>query len=59
MNETVRDYVVAAAQVVGLDLRPEHLPGVVGNMERIASLAKLVNEFPLEEAIEPMPVSRP
>jgi hypothetical protein len=59
MNEFVRDYVVAAADTIGLELHEAHLPGVVANMERIAALAKLVNDFPLQEEVEPLPAYRP
>jgi hypothetical protein len=52
-------YVDAAAAALGLPLDPAHRPGVVANMERIAALARLVMEFPLEPETEPLPLYRP
>jgi 1-carboxybiuret hydrolase subunit AtzG-like protein len=52
-------YVDAAAAALGLPLAPAHRPGVIANMERIAGLALLVMELPLDEATEPAPVFEP
>jgi len=49
----------AAAAALGLVIAPEHRPGVIANLERIAALAELVMSFPLPEAEEPAPVFRP
>jgi 1-carboxybiuret hydrolase subunit AtzG-like len=52
-------YLTAAAAAIGLEVAPEHRPGVILNLERIAGLAELVMAFPLPEAEEPAPVFRP
>jgi len=52
-------YVDAAAAALGLPLDPAHRPGVIANIERIAGLARLVMELPLDEASEPAPVFKP
>jgi hypothetical protein len=58
-EEPMKEYVEAAAQAIGLPLDEAHLPGVVLHMERLAAMAALVAEFPLEEEAEPAPVYRP
>jgi hypothetical protein len=55
----IEPYVDAAAALVGLDLDPEHRPGVILNMERIAAMAALVMDFPLPDETEPAPVFHP
>ena len=52
-------YLNAAAAAVGLEIAPEHRPGVIANLERIAAMAEMVMSFPLPEAEEPAPVFRP
>ena len=52
-------YVDAAAALIELPIDPEHRPGVVLNLERIAQMAALVMEFPLGDTDEPAPVFRP
>jgi hypothetical protein len=54
-----RAYVVAAAPMLKLNFTEEHLPGIILNIERIAALAALVLDFPLDDASEPAPVFRP
>jgi hypothetical protein len=54
-----RGYVAAAAPLMRLRLSEAHLPGVVLNIERIAAMAALVMDFPLDAACEPAPVFRP
>ncbi len=51
-------YVDAAAAALDLPIAPEHRPGVVLNLERLAAMARLVMEFPLADEIEPAPVFR-
>ena len=52
-------YLDAAAAALGLPIAPEHRPGVLANLERIAGMARLLAEFPLPAEIEPAPVYRP
>jgi hypothetical protein len=51
-------HVDATAATLDLPLDPAHRPGVIDNMERIAKLAKLVMDFPLEVVTEPLPLYR-
>lgn len=53
-DETER-YVLAAAAALELPIAPAHLPGVILNFERLASIAAAVNEFALGPADEPGP----
>jgi hypothetical protein len=53
------EYVRQTAQLMGLNLTPEYLPGVVDNFERIAAIASLVNQFDLPEDIEAAPTFEP
>lgn len=52
-------YVEQMALLINLPLDPEHRPGVVENMERIITIAQLVNDFPLPDEIEAAPVFQP
>jgi hypothetical protein len=45
--------------LIGLNLTPEYLPGVVDNFERIAAIASLVNQFDLPEDLEAAPTFEP
>lgn len=54
-----RAYIDQTATVVGLPLPVDYHQGVVENFERIAAIAQLVMEFPLDEAIEIAPVFEP
>lgn len=53
------EYVAAAAAALNLTIAPDHRPGVVANMERLAAIARLVMDFPLPDEIELAPVFRP
>jgi hypothetical protein len=48
-----------AACAVGLDLAPEHLPGVLLYYRMLAGFAASVAAFPLDENIEPAAVFTP
>ena len=54
-QEQIGQYVVAAAAALELPIAPAHLPGVIVNFERLAGLARLVNDFPLGPEDEPGP----
>jgi hypothetical protein len=54
-----RQYVAAATPLLNLELSDGQLPGVILNVERIAAMAALVMDFPLDDASEPAPVFRP
>jgi hypothetical protein len=58
-DENYEAYVDAAAAVAGLAIDPAHRPGVLANFERIAQIAALVMEFPLDEQVEAAPVFQP
>lgn len=46
-------YIDAAAKVLDLRIAPEWKPAVRFNMETTLKLARLVQEFPLPDEIEP------
>lgn len=52
-------YVNQAATIVGLPIPADYHQSVVENFERIAAIAQLVMEFPLDETIEIAPVFEP
>lgn len=52
-------YVDAAAALIEIPIDPEHRPGIVVNLERIAQMAALVMAFPLDDSVEPAPVYQP
>jgi hypothetical protein len=45
-----------AAALIGLALAPEHRPGVLLNLQRIAKMAVMVVDFPVPDNSEPAPV---
>ncbi|MGB3509362.1 MAG: DUF4089 domain-containing protein [Microcoleaceae cyanobacterium] len=53
--KNIEKYVEFTAELINLPLQPEHFPGVVENLERIAAIAKLVIDFPLPPEIEAAP----
>ncbi len=53
------EYVKHTAKLMNLKLTPEYLPGVVDNLERIAAIASLVNQFNLPEDLEAAPTFEP
>ncbi|MDJ0716684.1 MAG: DUF4089 domain-containing protein [Prochloraceae cyanobacterium] len=53
------DYVKQTAQLLKLNLDPEHLPGVVDNFTKIEEIASLITEFDLPEEIEAAPKFEP
>ncbi|NET37688.1 MAG: DUF4089 domain-containing protein [Cyanothece sp. SIO1E1] len=62
MDESKLDVATCVEQwavLLDLPLPPEYFPGVVDNFARIMAIAKLVNEFPLPEAIEAAPTFQP
>lgn len=52
-------YIHAAAALINLPIAPEHLPGVVANLERTKAIAQLVTEFPLPDTVEAAPTFEP
>lgn len=53
------DYVDQAAKLVGLEIAPEHRPGVIRYLTVVLGAAALVREFSLPEDVEAAPVFRP
>ena len=47
------------SQLLDLPIDPDHRPGVIANLERTASIAQLVLNFPLPDEIEVAPVFQP
>jgi hypothetical protein len=52
-------YVEEAAPLLRIPLDPQHKPGIVENMARLAVMADLVMSFPLDGETELAPVFRP
>ena len=51
--------VLAAAQALDLPIAPEHLPGVVANLQRMAAIAAPLNATRLAPEDEAAPVWMP
>lgn len=51
-KKNLERYVESAAELIDLPLLPEHRPGAIANFEKIAEIARLVLEFPLEKELE-------
>jgi hypothetical protein len=43
----------ALAELAGLTLHPDHRAGTIENLERLAAMAQLFLDFPLEREIAP------
>jgi len=52
-SDSLDSYIDAAAKVLDLRVAPEWKPTVRLNMENTLKLARLVQEFPLPDDIEP------
>ncbi|WP_424098284.1 DUF4089 domain-containing protein [Moorena producens] len=52
-------YVAAMAQLLDLDLKPEHRPGVIKNFATIYAIASQFTEFSLPDDIAAAPVFEP
>jgi hypothetical protein len=59
MSSEHEAFINAAAAMMALPIAPEHLEGVRLNVERLAAMARLVMDFPLEDDVDPAPVFRP
>ena len=54
------EYVRRGCALLGIELTPEQVPGVIANLQRTAQIAAAVNDFPLDQVNdEPGPVWRP
>ena len=58
-DDKIAEYVDLMANLIDLPLDPEHRPGVVANMVRIAQIAQVVTEFSIPNEIEAAPVFEP
>lgn len=58
-NRQIAEYVDRMAELIDLPIDPEHKPGIIANMTRIAQVAQLVNEFPLPDEIEAATIFTP
>jgi hypothetical protein len=48
----VKEYVDLMAELLDLQLKNEYRDNVVANFERITTIARIVNEFPLPDELE-------
>jgi hypothetical protein len=55
-DETLDEFIVAAARALSLPIEPEWKPAIRANLEMTLKHAALVDEFPLPDAAEPAPV---
>jgi hypothetical protein len=55
----VAGFVAHTGQAIGLPIRPQDLPGVLENTERLHALARLFLEFPLPAEVEDSGVFQP
>lgn len=53
------DHVESLAEMVGMVIHPDHLPGVTLNLNIVLEQAALLLEPPLDALVEPAPVFRP
>jgi hypothetical protein len=56
VTDTLNDYVDAVASALALPIDPAWKPAVRANLEVTFKLARLVDEFPLPDEIEPASV---
>ncbi len=47
------------SQLIDLPIHPDHRPGVIANLERTATIAQAVMDFPLPDEIEVAPIFQP
>ena len=59
VDPAISAYVGAAAALLDLPIRAEHRDGVERHFERIAALARLVDEHALDPTDEPAPLFHP
>lgn len=52
-SDSMDRFIGTAAEVLGLRIEPEWKPAVRLNMDNTLKLARLVQEFPLPDEIEP------
>lgn len=57
-NDLALAMMQAMAPTLGLSIDPVWRDGVVANLVTLAIMAKLVQEFPLDDELEPAPVYR-
>jgi hypothetical protein len=57
-DETLDEFIEAAARALSLPIEPEWKPAIRANLEMTLKHAALVDEFPLPDATEPAPVFR-
>ena len=57
-NELALAMLDAMAPVLGLSIDAAWRDGVVANLVTLAAMAKLVQDFPLDEHVDPAPVYR-
>ncbi|PSB12583.1 DUF4089 domain-containing protein [filamentous cyanobacterium CCP2] len=58
-ENNIPDLVDRLSAFLDLPIPPDCRPGVIANLERTATIAQLVLDFPLPETIEPSPVFQP
>ncbi len=54
--DPVQSFVDASATLLGLEIAPEWMTGERNNLEICFGFARLIEQFPLPDGIEPAPV---
>jgi len=57
-DETLDEFIAAAARALSLPVEPEWKPAIRANLQATLKHAALVDEFPLPDEAEPAPVFR-
>lgn len=58
-SANIPELVDLMAVVLELPIDPDYRPGVIANLERTATIAQLVMEFPIPDNIEAAPTFQP
>lgn len=58
-SANIAELVDLMAVVLELPIDPDYRPGVIANLERTATIAQLVMEFPIPDNIEAAPTFQP
>lgn len=58
-SANIAELVDLMAVFLELPIDPEYRPGVIANLERTATIAQLVMEFPIPDNIEAAPTFQP
>jgi hypothetical protein len=58
MSDPLDRFIEAAAEALALPIEPAWTPAIRANLEVTLAAGRLVDEFPLPDAVDPAPVYR-